>query len=225
MAWSVEQELLDLAGLDRGSAGDALSALGIVGPSDATTAKALLAKPWRRTDFESYCAEVEVWVRDELVRRLILKACVALGRLGGTSEVLTSWMRRRMLLSHRGVTVSDVYGAHSSTILEEYVPYSLEDALQSADSTDRRVILVQLGWLAGVLTEERFGAVELEGLRSHGHDVVVVNFGTILGPPGISIVDHSVDLDIATSLADRCVALEAEDRMALSQGYEAARQS
>ncbi len=221
--WSLTTEICARAGVDDLSA--AVRKLGLLEQSERLEL-AVKSSGWYRGGAETYLFDFEL--RSESgTRRFLLKACVAVGGLRGTAEIVEEWVRRRAFLEHEGVAVPRSYGVHLSTILEEFIPLALREALVAAEGapTARQSLLFELGRAAGILTRCGFPALQLNDLRSRGTDVVVVDFGEDLGPAGAAGRDHTAILDQALTLAGESVSLVAGDMRTLDAGFEAGRRA
>lgn len=179
---------------------------------------------WYRGGAETYIMDFTVGQAGE-IRRFLLKACVALGDFSGTAGIVEQWLGRREVLSANRVAVSQVHGVHSSTLLEEWIPYGIGEALSASGNRKGRTqsLLLQLGYLAGVLTREGFPAISLNDLRSRGRDVVVIDVGEDLGPPGVAGTDHLAILEQALSLAEQSAPMAGRDSAALLRGFDCGR--
>ena len=145
---------------------------------------------WERSGAEtySYIFDVVSAVRT----RLILKACVALAVGRSLDTVVEEWVKRRSLLQSHKVATPKLFGHCQGTILEEFVFYDINDVLRR--SAKPELIASGLGHLAAVLVSLGFHPIQpFHDLRSRGLDVVVIDFGEDLGPPGGSLT--SVDVD------------------------------
>ena len=198
--WNLQKELAGFAKLAEGSSlNDSLSALGMIDRVDEFLELVELG-PWYRGGAETYLLEFEVRCR-LASSRYVLKACVALGNLTGTAAIVDEWQRRRTTLERSGANVSRVFGVYRSTLIEEWIPFSLPDAFCQAESlSDRAKICKSLGRTAGVLTRLGFPALSIADIRSRGADAVMIDFGEDLGPPSLAGTDHSVILDQALDL-------------------------
>jgi hypothetical protein len=196
LTWTLESELAGLAG--ESDIGAALRSLSLVA-SDEVEAELEPGAGWERGGAETYI--YDFWVSSPGNREhFLLKACVAIGDFSGVSSILGTWLERRAVLEAAGVSVPRLHGAGSGTILEEFVPFSVRECLKS--SSDSEHLAHRLGKLAAVLAKLKFPVLSLSDLRSHGNDVVVVDFGEDLGSPGFSGLSESMILDEAIKLLD-----------------------
>lgn len=149
--------------------------------------------PWRRGGAETYALDFRVVGRNGFARHLLLKACVVppVGR--SLSQVVFEWTERRVLLQEHGVIVPTLYSAREATILEEFVPFTLEAVLSRTRAIPDWAI-AQGAHLAATLDLLRFNTIALlQDARSHGDDIVLVDFGQDLGPPYVA--PHPQGLD------------------------------
>lgn len=182
-AWSLEDELLKLS--DQESLAEALMSMGLIESHDERFELASSPIGWYRSGAETYLYRFCVR-RDRAETELVLKACVGFSPGTSPDQILESWVGRRKLLSGRGVLTPKLFGWGGGLLLEEYVPFHLREALES-HSANPDHLLLGLSELGGIVASLGFMPVQLfEDLRSHGHDVVFVDFGQDLGPPYVS---------------------------------------
>ena len=179
----VESELLRLSG--RETVRDALVALALVPKAQPDTVFEIEPHPsgWHRGGAETYelpfCVVPSCGVR----MRFRLKACVAVSFTSSLEEILESWLHRRRLLESSGVAVPVLYASGAGEVLEEEVPLSLEEQLACREVS--RPFLYGLAHLTATLVRLGFEPLDpFRDLRTRGNDVVVVDFGSDLGPPG-----------------------------------------
>lgn len=112
---------------------------------------------------------------------LLVKACVAF-RPGSTiDQVLDEWISRRETLDEAGVSTPRLYGRGKGVLVEEFIPFSISECLGARP----RLLLRALAFFAGALEKCGFLPVApYVDLRSHGSDVVAVDFGEDLGGGG-----------------------------------------
>jgi hypothetical protein len=73
-------------------------------------------------------------------------------------------------------------GGHG-VFIEEFIAFDLLSVLRSTDT--KQSLLMEIVRYAAILQGLGFSAIApYSDLRSRGHDVVVVDFGSDLGPPG-----------------------------------------
>jgi hypothetical protein len=181
--WSLAAELQRVAGVE--GVATALHALGLISRSESSYRLVGADGQWVRGGAESYIFRFQV-DEDIAVKDVMIKACVAFGPGGRLSEILERWVQRRNLLRANGIATPQLYGYGHGVLIEEYVPHSLGEALCSA-SSNRKELLSGLAIYAAALSKLGFAPIgPFEDLRSRGRDVVVVDFGEDLGPPGVS---------------------------------------
>lgn len=145
---------------------------------------------WERRGAETYSYIFDVVSAAR--RRLILKACVALAVGRSIDTVVEEWLRRRSLLESHKVATPKLFGHGQGTILEEFVFHDIDEVLRT--SAEPELIASELGYLAAVLVSLGFHPIQpFHDLRSRGLDVVVIDFGEDLGPPGYSLPSGDVD--------------------------------
>lgn len=192
-AWTLEGELMQLAG-----AADTASALTTLGMIDAGENFALdTVQDWHRSGAETYSLHFTVATRS---RRgdFVLKACVA--HVGGQSlkDTFAEWLSRRSLLDELGAGTPRLYVAGKAVLVEEYIPYTLADALVN-NQEHREVILRALARTAGLLVSAGFVPFSAQDWRSRGTDVVLIDFGQDLGPPNTG---HGSEAGLLSEILD-----------------------
>lgn len=203
MSWSLEGELVAMA--ESAGTAEALKSLGVCEPT-CGECRIATERDWQRAGAETYALLARVThVDQERAEIIYLKACVALGDLGGVSKIVAEWCSRRAALADVGISVPRLYGTYSGTIWEEYIPYALTDLLSQSGSAQRERLVSELGRTIGLLTGLGFPVLEISDWRSRGLDVVVVDYGEDLGPPRMVSPHHG------TVLADWLALLERKD--------------
>jgi len=109
--------------------------------------------------------------------RLIEKSCVQFCPV----EVMKEWMQRRRILQRAGIDTPKLRAHHRADIIEEYIPYTLQEAYRQADD-EGRLHLEQL-FIDSYTRILRLGfyPISLHDVRSRGNDIVLVDFGSDLG--------------------------------------------
>jgi hypothetical protein len=215
--WTIEKELLLASG--EKEVKSALISLGII-PGDTSWCHVRELGEWTRAGSETYTYEFIV-ESDLATRHLIAKACVALGPGSSVGEISREWLRRRKLLTDSGVNTPRLYSAVSATMIEEYIPFTLVDAYKMAASDVRVHVSSELGRILGIISRLAFLALSLHDLRSRGEDIVVIDFGEDLGPPGVTrpgqvdLIDH-----ILTHFEQNDLRLRPSELQALSAEFE-----
>jgi len=215
--WSLEKELREVAGA--GSFDEALRALGMVAENEG---EALVVEEtaWTRAGSETYVFRFSVQPPRKAPRAFLLKACVAFSPGSSPDEILDSWIERRAILSRLGVGTPRLHGRGKGIIVEEYVKYSLREVLAR---DPKKSTLIDMAHLAGALVVSGFASVQpFRDLRSRGDDVVMIDFGADIGPPGAISADLAdrVFEDLMATLAEwGCTPLPPLTRAAMHSHY------
>lgn len=216
MTWTLESEICAAAGggpLDR-----ALVALGVC-DEECRGCTIETEREWHRAGAETYALVAAITHSAGERTRLYLKACVALGDLSGVSRIVDEWIDRRAVVSAHGVSVPRLYAIHSGTLIEEYLPYMVLDLLHHRPRLS--ALLESLGSTAGVLTRLGFPAFAVNDWMSRGEDVVIVDFGQDLGPPGMTVRSHAAVLEELLRAVERHrIALNSSELQSVSRGFE-----
>ena len=111
-------------------------------------------------------------------RHVIAKALVSFGT---TPEVMmSSWLRRRTILTSLQIPVPRLFGAFQGTLYEEFI----EDEL-SPESLLVTEVLEELGRIAAVLDRAGFATLSfMADLRRREKKLYYIDFGFDLGEPG-----------------------------------------
>lgn len=214
VSWTLEGELAKLAGTD-----GLASALAILEIAEADEELALdTVQDWYRSGTETY--SLRFAVSNQLRRsEFMLKACVAYCGGQPLKEIFVGWLSRRRLLDGLGVSTPRLYAAGNAILVEEYVPHSLIDALDSGQH--REAILRSIGRTAGRLVSAGFVPLSAHDWRSRGNDVVLVDFGQDLGPPGVGYGSESGLLSEVLDNVDRAgMGLSPTELMLVGTSYE-----
>lgn len=180
-SWSIQSELFKLSGESDLQA--ALVSLGMA-RADGDADLVELA-PWQRAGAETYTYIFEL--NDALGgRSFVLKACVV-GAFGGSIEKkINEWIDRRFVLMGRGVSTPKLYGSGGGVILEEYIENNLADIIANSVHIDK--IMEEIYRYAIAIVSLGFDPVApFRDIRSRGNDMVAIDFGEDLGPPGKKI--------------------------------------
>jgi hypothetical protein len=180
IAWSLANELKEASG--HTTLHEALSALGLCGESHRGCSITVV-DDWHRSGAETYGLVFDLQHSDNTSVRLFLKACVALAPGTSVGEVAQEWLRRREVLVQAAIETPRLYSLHSAVFLEEYIPYTLEEAWRRASRTAQSHLARAFGSAVYRLATTGFSVLSLHDVRSRGKDVVVVDFGFDLGPP------------------------------------------
>jgi hypothetical protein len=186
--WTVEAELQKLAGV--ASMSTALKLFGLLKDGCQEFTCVYPPEGWYRSGAETYVYRFQIRTGG-IETGLVLKACVAFSPGRSLENLLTSWIERRKLVCSRGVRVPVLYAWGQGELLEEYVPFAVQDIL-TGEAGPPNSVLIGLAELAGVVASLGFVPIRLfDDLRSHGDDVVMVDFGEDLGPPEMTKDNHS----------------------------------
>jgi hypothetical protein len=180
MASDLLEEIKRLANC--GSILESLKKLEII-PNDCESMVLEDERGWYRSGSETFLYTFRVRF-DGRVCRLVLKACVAFATSAtDVEEILGRWIRRRHILAANNISTPKLYGWGNGVLLEEYIPYSLSEALNNKPLKEE--MMGEIGRLIGAICKLGFSPVRLfDDLRSRGDDVVMVDFGEDLGEPG-----------------------------------------
>ena len=94
---------------------------------------------------------------------------------------MQEWLRRRTVLEESGISVPRLYAVGSATLIEEYIPFSLKDAFNAGNQSQKKNIAGSLLQTYKELATLGFRPRLMNDLRSRGDDVVLVDFGEDLG--------------------------------------------
>jgi len=180
--WTLEKELCKLAKFENFH--EALQSLDILNSAN-TDFEIQKDQNWERGGTETYLFKFSIKLKDGKESSYLLKACVAYAPNSNLEKILCDWIARRQLISNHGIKTPKLFAYGNGVILEEYIPYRLKDILQSSQNPPPK-ILKELAFLAGVLSKLKFDPIDIfSDLRSHGDDVIVIDFGQDLGPSGV----------------------------------------
>ncbi|MGH3972932.1 MAG: hypothetical protein ACRDS9_06360 [Pseudonocardiaceae bacterium] len=151
---------------------------------------------WYRSGAETYSLHFSV---SNLLQRseFMLKACVAYSGGQPLKEIFANWLSRRRRIDGLGVSTPRLHATGNAVLVEEYIPYSLVDALATGEH--REAILRSIGRTAGLLVSAGFVPLSAHDWRSRGDDVVLVDFGQDLGPPGVG---HGSEAGLLSEVLD-----------------------
>jgi hypothetical protein len=174
--------------------------LGILADPNSFSALVVL-KDWYRSGAETYLAICRIECHDDSSKDIAIKACIALTEKMSVDATLSAWIRRRTHVAAHGVETPRLYGFGEGLLIEEYIPHTLPEAVRQTSSADALVGLAVN--TAATLVRLGFQPVSLfDDLRSRGKDVVVVDFGSDLGPAIPNHYDHSaLRVDLLNFLA------------------------
>lgn len=138
-----------------------------------------VVRPWFRGGAETYVMQFRTTNENTGVSvDLIAKACIKIP----CAEVMQDWLRRRETLTTAGVVVPFPYGlSDRATLVEEFAPLTLKEAYSFADDVGRLVLAQEFSRTYGLVMEQGFRPLSWHDTRSHGDDVVLIDFGEDLG--------------------------------------------
>ncbi|MDD5093981.1 MAG: hypothetical protein PHV74_06340 [Dehalococcoidia bacterium] len=181
-SWTVEDELCRVA--ETTNIGQALYKFGLLNSPTTQFYLDETGSKWARGGAETYIYPFSVTPEGSGKSELLIKACVAFD--GGTTieNILNGWVERRKLLAANGVFAPKLYGWGHGDVIEEFLPYSVKDVLLQSIEPPSEILDLLVLYTAS-LSKLGFAAISpFHDLRSHGSDVVVVDLGQDIGPPG-----------------------------------------
>lgn len=194
MTWSLESELRSILQSDDVIAG--FKRVGAIAPRDQVRGLEVI-DDWYRAGAETFLLVFDIVREGNSSVRLALKACTPQTPRGGSvKDVLEQWLGRRRLLAKLGVSTPALFGTSNGVLLEEYVPYALDELMQDHASEQ---IVVSLARTMGIVCRAGFSPVALPSdMRSRGNDAVLVDFGSDLGSPTSARSEDREDHDLAS---------------------------
>jgi hypothetical protein len=148
---------------------------------------------WFRAGAETYATDFLVDYGTGGTRHLIAKACIKFSPLESMSE----WLSRRSRIESTGVKVPELVAVDGATIVEEYVPYEFKALYTSSDEAQQEKLRQLYIDLYGMIIGAGFKPLSLHDLRSHGNDIVVVDFGEDLGSYRVETRDTKLSAHLA----------------------------
>lgn len=136
-------------------------------------------QPWVMPGSESYIMQFAVSDAHNDLQRFVAKACVKLPVIPS----LNDWLSRRMLLREYGIAVPRLHAVNRGVLIEEHVAYNFKDAYEVADPDVQAALCRQFLQTYNQVWELGFRPISLHDVRSHGTDVVLIDFGSDLGAP------------------------------------------
>lgn len=195
--WSLEKELCRISNSKTHE--EALLKLGLINEkNDKYTIQR--DSDWTRGGAETYIYRFWVSHDNGSEEGYIIKACVAFEPNSNLDKILSEWVKRRKLLASKGVKTPRLLSYGEGVILEELIPHRLKDLLVSQPESNQK-LLNDLAYLAAILSALGFEPIDaFHDLRSRGNDIVVIDFGQDLGPPGIS---NAESFELYTKLLEK----------------------
>lgn len=182
--WSLEKELCKIA--NKSDINSALYTLGFMPNMKSNFRFDETDSKWFRGGAETYIYHFRVIVNINNPIEAVIKACVAFAPDGNLNSVIEKWIERRKVLEQNGIAVPKLYAWGHGVIIEEFLPYEVNSLLK-ASSTAKNNLLKQLALYAASISSLGFAPINpFHDLRSHGEDVVAIDFGTDLGPARVS---------------------------------------
>lgn len=121
-----------------------------------------------------------------------------------------------------GISTPMLHGVGRALLVEEYIAHDLLSAFANADDVTRLQLSRALGRTAGLLVNAGFAVLSTHDWRSHGDDVVLIDFGQDLGPEGITT---GPEAGLLSELLDRIAAsgieLTPDELRCVAAAYEA----
>lgn len=133
---------------------------------------------WHRGGNETYVTDFLVR-RGSEVQHLIAKACVKFG----PREALQEWLQRRQVLASNGVNLPNLVAVDEAgaTLVEEFIPYTFKEAYGLAAVDGKKILESGFKDVFKRVYGAGFSPQNLHDVRSHGHDVVVIDVGADIG--------------------------------------------
>jgi len=189
------QELRNLGATSDIAAG--LSTVGLpIGPTEDI--HIVVPTPWARGGAETYVLPFQYWVSG-IESQWIIKACV--GYTPGTTidALISQYVDRRAWF--REANVPRLLFSGKGCIVEEYIPFAAQDVLAGTENAQR--LYAQLLDICEDVIHGGFRPISLlADARSRGNDIVLVDFGADLGPPGLLTISASENELVHTLCAD-----------------------
>lgn len=215
-SWSLDAELKKLVGQENLTSW--LRSLGLIEPLDALDAVETV-RDWYRSGAETYGLHFALAMVSGRRLELFMKACVTYSTGVPLKDIFAEWLERRALVSQLGVQTPRLYASGEAELVEEYIPYTLHEAASLPGSRDS--LLNSIGLTAAKLVNAGFVPISSHDWRSHGGDVVLVDFGQDLGPAGMSRGGESGLLsEILDNLSRDGAKLSAADLKIVGSSYE-----
>lgn len=137
-------------------------------------------KDWERGGAETYFTILRVSGSGKC-KDFVIKACAPFSPGIPIVSVLDKWQKRRQIVSRDGVLVARLYGVGEGSLIEEFLPYGMQDLTPEMWSPRMSEDVLRF---AKCLSARRFHALApFADLRSDGQRIFVVDFGADLGDP------------------------------------------
>lgn len=175
VTWNLNDEICGIA--QTSNLDDAMFKLGLI--EDTMGKYKIEQGEWERGGAETYILRFSVYHNDQS-SEYIVKACTAFSASQNISEIIADWVDRRNTLKNNGIITPRLVGIGKGVIVEQFIPFTLSQAIQKKDKRDTH--LIQLAIFAATIHKLGFLAIEpFSDLRSNGRDVIPVDFGQDLG--------------------------------------------
>ncbi|MCA9332860.1 hypothetical protein KDA00_03220 [Candidatus Saccharibacteria bacterium] len=132
-------------------------------------------------------------------RCFIAKACINIP----VRETFDDWLDRRQRVNDSGLVTPELYLAHSATVIEEFIPHSVREAYKHGDQKTRQRLESSFINTYCRLVSAGFYPASLHDARSHGDDIVIIDFGEDLGGYKSDKVPQNGDLERAAERAQK----------------------
>ena len=173
--WTIEKELIYLAG--GSSIETSMVNLGLIGSLSEAFFIDSANSSWCKLGSETWSYRFKILLEEHSID-LIVKCCAPSFAPIPVSEICDKWFLRRRCLCDSGVTAPCVLVRKGATWIEEYVPFSLEEALRENEYDD---VIESLAYTLSILYTSGYQPISLHDIRSTGHNAVLIDFGWDLG--------------------------------------------
>ncbi|MBK6896788.1 MAG: hypothetical protein IPH06_09375 [Alphaproteobacteria bacterium] len=138
-------------------------------------------QPWVRGGGETYIMPFSVKNSSGQSVRCLFKACVTML----PDLKVTEWMQRREALATKGVESPHVFGHGNGVVLEEFVPYTLEEGYQRFGGEVVAKAARAFGGIASLGFHPVSGGILRDFRVDDQKRVLMIDFGSDLGAPGL----------------------------------------
>lgn len=176
MPWSLEAELCAATGLDSVAE---LRTSQLFSSDGSEVLQFNIVRDWYRAGAETYLLVFES-ISPTQASQFVIKSCVA-DPGQSLSGVVDNWLRRRAFVEALGISTPVLLGRSAATLVEEFIPLSLAEALNRNAQHKRLACQTYRAWAR--LCGAGFMPVSLHDWRSRGQDLVLIDFGVDLGDP------------------------------------------
>lgn len=136
----------------------------------------IIMSPWIQGGAETYITDFLLLQNNEY-RHYIAKACIKFFPI----ETMDEWIDRRVQLNNNGLLSPEILARDGATIIEEFIPYTFVEAFNIAN--DKKKIKLKNHFIDAYnkIFYAGFSPNCLHDSRSHGDDIIVIDFGEDLG--------------------------------------------